>query len=110
MSQFFMEEETGVANLDAKEGKIGRKREYMTNSQQEWIAPIGPPGMGTFLVSQGMKSDSEFRSVSVSFMTKFHEYRGFRQTPGSEKYPVPTRDSKISKVSVSSMTNDYVSS
>jgi hypothetical protein len=37
-------------------------------------------------------------------LTKFHEYRGFRQTPGSEKTPVPKRDSKISKVSVSSMS------
>jgi hypothetical protein len=60
--------------------------------------------MGTFLVPRVMKRDSEFRSVSVSFMTKFHEYRGFRQTPGSEKTPVPKRDSKISKVSVSSMS------
>jgi hypothetical protein len=34
----------------------------------------------------------------------FHEYRGFRQTPGSQKTPVPKRDSKISKVSVSSMS------
>jgi hypothetical protein len=57
----------------------------VTNSQQEWIAPIGPPGMGTFLVPQVMKRDSGFRSVSVSFMTKFHEYRGFMLTPGSEK-------------------------
>jgi hypothetical protein len=42
----------------------------VTNSQQEWIAPIGPPGMGTFLVPQVMKRDSEFRSVSVSSMTE----------------------------------------
>jgi hypothetical protein len=50
--------------------------------------------MGTFLVPQVMKRDSEFRIVSVSFMTKFHEYRGFRQTPGSEKNPVPMQDFK----------------
>jgi hypothetical protein len=51
----------------------------MTNSQQEWIAPIGPPGMGTFLVPQVMKRDSEFRCVSVSFQSLrgIKDFEGF---------------------------------